>query len=397
MIMKTYQTLLTLLFVSFTLTSNAAPADFVSTPLFFQQALQDYNREINQNSIELSEDLSEISEVKKNNFKAKATVQNTLEAEYQTYLVEFELNQHKVQCLGAVFPIDHSIMRTEQGQDFQNRSGMVYLSECDVTFAENNENFPPNFEIKQFIAFPKVESLPIAAGSSLERFHLTKEVVAEDKIFQCISSDLNAFEMPRNSVSVYNTEEHYAVGIHVASSATDFDTIDIPVNVAEIDLGSIEWVKDNINFFTSLGSEGSSAFNVVFKKEDCRIVGPEDTVTVMQCRLDIPNPENRVKKIERVVFNFETQGVTKPRLVNSGEESEITFENTMFHKVNVEFIVNEPNKYHPIFEKTVYRNSLEYWRSSEKGHECRFKSELPKPPQQVTPSSSPYSNASFDL
>ncbi len=382
-IMKTNQIIISLTVLLFSY-SSLALEDYVSPQLFFTEALTDYNSNIVESSVEISHDLSTISQLRKDNFQAKSTQHNTLEAQFETYKVSFTTRGHLVVCLGAIFPIDHQLMTTEPGQELQERSGLVYLSECEVSQGQTRESFPPNFEIRYAVAFPKVESLPITAGSSLVKYQLLKSVTSDNKLTQCVSADSNSFGAPRNSFSVYNMDNHFAVGIQIGSSSTDAEVTDIPVSVGEIDLGSLPWLQDNINFIMGLGPEGSSAFNLIFNKKDCQVIGPKKAMTTMACRADILDPNEQVKKIEKVQLIFQSKGISKVA-IDPNSESGFKMDQTMEFDVDIEFTVDEPNKYHSIFPKTIYRTSLKYQANEIKGQECQFAAEFPDTTQQETP------------
>lgn len=376
--MKTYALFLGV-FLSLITQVSFAQDDFVSPRLFVEEALRDYNSSINLQTLQMSSDLKDVSTTRLENFKAKAEIQNTLGTNYEIYSVRVMVSHDtRLSCLASIFTIDHSIMKLELAKDFVERSGLTYLSECEISDEKRTEQASPNFSIAHYAAFPKVKTLPVAAESLLQRYQLYKKIDTRSKLFQCVSKDVNSFQEPRNALAVYELENHYSVGVLIGRSNIDSEATDIPLDVGEQDLNSLDWVKDNLQFFLSMGGGVGSTFNILFKKSDCQLLGDKKGVTAMSCALDIPE-ESRVNKIAKVIVNFETQMVSRP-VLNFDPESEIRFENFAKYQANIQFILDEPNKYHPVYPNTFYRTRLTYQNRANSGYECQFANQVQSAP-----------------
>lgn len=347
-------------------------SEFVTPELFFMEALEDFS-DADPSSLVISKDLTGVSEIKKANFNAKQEFHNVKGAELETYQVFFRAGDNQISCLGTILPINHKIMDHEAAKDFVSRSGRVYMSECEIGKGQLAVAVPPSFEMSFFKAFPKAETLPIGGGTTLDRYKLFKTIDTDEKLMHCQSRDSNAFDTPRSVVSVYNMENHYSVGMLIASSSTNPMDPDLPLDMGAVDEDSLGWVKDNIEFFKKFSSSHGSVFNVMFEKSNCLSMGSEEEgMTFMRCEVSIPK-ENQVRDIEKVIFQYETELVSKPVIVGDGVEM-ISFAN---YKGSIEFVVDQKNKYHD-FPKTHYRNSWTYQNVQGGGNECLFADEIPK-------------------
>ncbi len=207
----------------------------------------------------------------------------------------------KFQCLAAVLRDSKSFKGLSLGP-FSGRTATVFIENCKADRVLT-------YKIQYDVVLNLDKSIPFSNMSKSKTFAISEGLKPESRVLYCMSP-MNADGVPNYALAIYDTGEHYVLGISIQPSGSVKSSLstsvapnefDFPIGVsAPHDIDSVAYeLLPSLEFFQKL----SGQVQIVFSKQNCVKEGFNDDWPRLNCQTDVPETFQR-SGIKKLSFQF---------------------------------------------------------------------------------------------